>query len=135
MNTTPSTAYAILVSGLLICTALSPAQAQSTDATTAKLNLPAGQSMAYRFANTDPRWPDLLATGASSVTVKWTCAKSNNDKLAVNPQMFFKETVGLADKEQLSTHQLMPKAFALVDFCATHQLEISNAGPGSLTLK
>jgi hypothetical protein len=134
MNTTPSTTHAILVLGLLICAAPGPAQAQSTDAA-AKLQVPAGQSMVYKFANTDPRWPDLLATGASKPTVAWSCAKVDNTKLTISPQLYFRETVSLADKEQISTRKLMPSAFALVNFCATHQLEINNPGPGGLTLK
>jgi hypothetical protein len=126
-----------LVCALLLAVFAAPgrAQAQPPAANDTVLTLSAGQSKSYKFADTDTRWPDLLSTGASKPTVKWTCVKANSNKVTVSPQMYFKETLNLADQEQISTRKLTPKAFALVDFCATHQLDISNAGPGTLTVK
>ncbi len=94
----------------------------------------AGSTINVRMSDADPKWPELRAAGATKLAVKWTCAQAKNPKIKVSPEMFVKDDVALSDKEQLATRSLIAKAAAVTGFCAEHQLQIDNLGPGGLVI-
>lgn len=129
MNVTP---LALCLTGALLLSAMAaPAQAQTPPHTQ---NLP-GTAVVFKLKDADAQWPALRAAGATSVAMKWTCAKAKDPKLKTSPEMFFQETVQLADKQRAESRKLLPKAIAALDFCAEYQVEIDNKGPGTLNIQ
>lgn len=120
-----------LLSALLLATFAAPTLAQTLPHT---LNT-AGTAVVFKLSDADPKWPALRATGATQVALKWTCAKAKDPKLKTSPEMFFKETVPLVDKQRVESRGLLPKAIAALDFCAEYQVEVDNLGPGTLNIQ
>jgi hypothetical protein len=126
-------AHPVLV-GTLALSAAAPLAAAQAQPSPPAVQATAGSTINLRMSDAQPKWPELRAAGATKLAVKWTCAQAKNPKITVSPEMFVKDDVALADKEQLATRSLISKAVKVTDFCAEHQLQIDNLGPGRLAI-
>ncbi len=120
---------------LLLGAVTAPGQAQTPKNTLPHTLNTAGTAVVFKLSDADPKWPTLRATEATSVALKWTCAKAKDPKLKTSPEMYFQETLQLADNQRLESRSLLPKAIAALDFCAEYQVEIDNKGPGTLNIQ
>jgi len=94
-----------------------------------------GNSLVITFNDSDQKWPELIATGKTTVLTTWTCKATRNPKMKVSPDLRYEERIEMADGDTVSSRKLVPEAMAGMVQCETHQLELSVSGPGTLKAK